>query len=451
MSLQSILITVTTIGADAQEFTISDDVIGVIATNVTAAELLAGYPTQCDSTATQITIQSESPCLTSLVIPITAVTPTQTPTATVTQTPTTTNTSTPTNTQTPTPTNSATPTNTQTPTPTNSATPTATLGTTPPPTPTNTQTPSETPTNTPTETPTNTPTQTPSFTPTNTPTNTETSTPTNTPTNTQTQTPTNTETPTETPTQTPTNTSTQTPTNTETPTQTPTYTQTPSSTSTLNLCILSSETITTSGSTSCPGNTDESTTYSFLLTDLSNNPITIPYDVYLQLNGTSTPCVGFTSPFTTYLTIAAGTSSAQITFATKQYDSSSPCNCGYDLLNFNQFLIIAPLPPNTSITFCGLIPPTPTMTPSPTPTVPVATWPLSYTGTNQTDACNNLNGAIGTPVTYYTIGYPALGVTVWENSIASIPLVGVNAVTLNGDAWGLDPLNGQINFSSIVC
>ena len=437
MSLQSILITVTTIGADAQEFTISDDVIGVIATNVTAAELLAGYPTQCDSTATQITIQSESPCLTSLVIPITAVTPTQTPTATVTQTPTTTNT--------------ATPTNTQTPTPTNSATPTATFGTTPPPTPTNTQTPSETPTNTPTTTPTNTQTQTPSFSPTNTPTNTQTSTPTNTPTNTQTQTPTNTETPTQTPTQTTTQTSTQTPTNTETPTQTPTHTQTPSSTSTLNLCILSSETITTSGSTSCPGNTDESTTYSFLLTDLSNNPITIANDVYLQLNGTSTPCVGINAPITAFATIAAGTSSVQITFATKLYDSNSPCNCGFDSLSFNQFLIIAPLPPNTSITFCGLIPPTPTMTPSPTPTVPVATWPLSYSGTNQADACNNLNFNIGTPVTYYTIGYPALGVTVWENSIASIPLVGVNAVTLNGDAWGLDPLNGQINLSSIVC
>jgi hypothetical protein len=134
-----------------------------------------------------------------------------------------------------------------------------------------------------------------------------------------------------------------------------------------------------------------------------------------------------------------------------RYDSSLPCNCGYDSLTFNTVSIIAPLPPNTSITFCGLIPPTPTMTSTPTPTPQPATWPLSYTGTSQGNACANLNGSIGTPVTYYTIGYPTLGTTVWENSIASIPLIGVNAVTLNGEAWGLDPLNGQINLSSIIC
>jgi hypothetical protein len=206
MALQTILITVTTIGVDATLFTISDNVSGVIATNVTANNLLTGYTTQCDSTATLITVESNSPCSTTLEIPITAVTPTPTPTntATPTNTPTATVTSTPgaspsptsTQTQTPTPTNTATPTNT----------PTATVTSTPgaSPSPTSTQTP--TPTNTQTSTPTNTPTTTNTSTPAASPSPTQTPTPTNT------STPTNTETPTNTPTETPTNTPTPTPT-----------------------------------------------------------------------------------------------------------------------------------------------------------------------------------------------------------------------------------------------
>jgi hypothetical protein len=658
MSLQTILITVTTIGADATLFTISDDVSGVIATNVTANDLLTGYSTQCDSTATMIIVESNSPCDTILNIPITAVTPTATPTSTVTPTatPTATITSTATPTMTPTTTMTSTPTNTPTNTPTTTIT--STPGVSPSPTNTQTSTPTNTPTNTPTttSTPTNTPTTTSTSTPGASPSPTQTSTPTNT------QTPTNTETPTQTPTQTITQTPSQTPdctfgsavfngtagqnlsmnpglvfgTNdfsiegwinsnnlsylnsgilgtsqvsglellittgtsfvdiviseyfgggnnfgfsttfvpntwnyfaisrsgtTETawfngirstggtiidtqnysgtttqigsnsggivfdgnitnlravigrslynpndltisiptsvltnvpdaylvlqesssanllydsalyqtitnnngvtwssssptlacPSPFPVPSQTPTQTPTLNLCILSSTTITTSGSTSCPGNDDEVTTYVFQLADLSNNPVTIGSNVNLQLDGTALPCVGPSAPVSTNLTIVAGTSSVQYSFYSKQYDPSSPCNCGYDLLSFNTFAIVAPFPPYSNINFCGPIPPTPTLTPSPTPTVAVATWPLSYTGTSQGNACANFNGSIGTPVTYYTIGYPTLGTTVWENSIASIPLIGVNAVTLNGEAWGLDPLNGQINLSSIIC
>jgi hypothetical protein len=108
MSLQTILITVTTIGSNATLFTISDDVLGVIATNVTSNELLSGYTTQCDTTATLITIDSNTPCSSTLVIPIGSVTPTPTPT----------NTATPTNTPTETPTPTPTVTETSTPTPT---------------------------------------------------------------------------------------------------------------------------------------------------------------------------------------------------------------------------------------------------------------------------------------------------------------------------------------------
>jgi hypothetical protein len=232
----------------------------------------------------------------------------------------------------------------------------------------------------------------------------------------------------------------------------PVPTHTPTPTSTLNLCILSSTTITTSGSTSCPGNDDEVTSYTFQLTDLLGNPVTILNDVNLELQGTSLPCGSSSTPVTVPLTIAAGTSYVDYSFYSKQYDSNSPCLCGgFDTLSFTVFSIVTPFPPYSSINFCGLIPPTPSMTPTYTPTNPIATWPLSYTGTNQSDACDNLNFNIGTPATYYTIGYPTLGSTVYTNSIANVPLVGVNAVTLNGEAWGLDPLNGQINASAIIC
>jgi len=169
------------------------------------------------------------------------------------------------------------------------------------------------------------------------------------------------------------------------------------------------------------------------------------------LIGTALPCTSSSTPLVVPLTIPAGSSYVEYSFYSKQYDSSSPCLCGFDTLSFNVFSIVAPFPPYSSINFCGLIPPTPSMTPTYTPTNPIATWPLSYTGTNQSDACNNLNFNIGTPATYYTIGYPTLGSTVYTNSIANVPLVGVNAVTLNGEAWGLDPLNGQINASALIC
>ena len=139
------------------------------------------------------------------------------------------------------------------------------------------------------------------------------------------------------------------------------------------------------------------------------------------------------------------------TFYSKQYDPNPPCSCGYDTSSFSVFSIVAPFPPSTSISFCGPIPPTPTITSTPTATHQVSSYSLSYTGTSQIDACNNLNSSIGTPATYYVIGYPVIGATIWTDVFASTPLLGADAVTLNGDCWGLDPLNGQIIGPAIVC
>ena len=146
MAVQTVLVTVSSIGTNAGPFTISDNVLGVLVTGVSAAQLLAGVFVNSDVTATSISVVSDAPCNTSLSIPI-IYPPTPTPTQTQTPTPTPTRTPTPTPTQTPRPT----PTRTPTPTPTRTPTPTPTL--TPTVTPTLTPTPTRTPTPTPSRAP----------------------------------------------------------------------------------------------------------------------------------------------------------------------------------------------------------------------------------------------------------------------------------------------------------
>jgi hypothetical protein len=585
MALQTVIVTVSNIGINAGPFTITDEVLGVVATNVTSSQLIAGYTITGDSTSTYILVTSEPPCNTELYIYY--VTPT--PTATETPTPTATVSPTPTSTSTPTPTAtvSPTPTSTSTPTPTSTVTPTSTPTSTSTPTPTATATPTSTPacdciryhligpvgvglgpvvdiidcdgnsatvrpynygsvdseificsqtvpvgtfdtliidgnccdvippcsgftitndlspnpttiyftdctygfmsltigpnvttyvcsyttpysefgvaitmvydtacasglTPTPTETPTSTPTETPTpIPPTATPTSTLTPTETPTPIP-PTATPTNTPTPIP-PTATPTNTPTPIPpTATPTPippTATPTNTPTPTS---LSLCVLTGSSIFYSGSTSCPGNNDEVTTLTFQLTDLSGNPIIIANDVYIQLDGTSLPCAGGSVPIGTNVTIIAGTSTVNYIYNSKTYDSG--CSCSYDLVDFTVFTITPPLPPYTSISFCGpIITPTPTTTPTQTPN-PVTTFNNCYTGATQVDACNELN-LPGTSYTYYSYTpTPGLGDTIYSDFGLTSPVLGAGAITLNGDAWSVDTLTGQISsLTSLTC
>ena len=128
MAVQSILVTVSSIGASEGPFSIYDNVLGILATGVSVAQLLAGYLVNADVTATSILVVSDAPCNTSLTIPIIGptLTPTPTPTSTPTPTPTSTPNQTPTRTPTPTPTLTRTPTPTPTLTPTNTPTPTQT-------------------------------------------------------------------------------------------------------------------------------------------------------------------------------------------------------------------------------------------------------------------------------------------------------------------------------------
>jgi hypothetical protein len=123
MAVQTVLVTVSSIGTNAGPFTISDNVLGILVTGVSAAQLLAGILVNSDVTATSILVVSDAPCNTSLSIPIIFPTPTPTPTRTPTPTPTPTRTPTPTPTSTPNPT----PTRTPTPTPTRTPTPTPTF------------------------------------------------------------------------------------------------------------------------------------------------------------------------------------------------------------------------------------------------------------------------------------------------------------------------------------
>jgi hypothetical protein len=98
---KTVLIQVTTIGSAAGPFNISDDLSGVVASGVTASQLINGYYVIVDYYATAVYIQSTGVCNTDIKILINP-DPTLTSTAVNSPTPTPTQTSTPTNTLTPT-------------------------------------------------------------------------------------------------------------------------------------------------------------------------------------------------------------------------------------------------------------------------------------------------------------------------------------------------------------
>lgn len=99
MATRQITVTLGTIGATAGPFNISDNVLGVIAMNVTRSELLAGYVVSSDVNATSITVTSIGVCTNSTTIYLSTPTPfptfTPTPTGGPTATPTPTPTATP--------------------------------------------------------------------------------------------------------------------------------------------------------------------------------------------------------------------------------------------------------------------------------------------------------------------------------------------------------------------
>jgi hypothetical protein len=63
-------INLSSIGTDAGPFTISDNVLGVLASGIPRTSLLANYVVNADTTATQITVSSTGVCGSTLTIPI---------------------------------------------------------------------------------------------------------------------------------------------------------------------------------------------------------------------------------------------------------------------------------------------------------------------------------------------------------------------------------------------
>lgn len=86
MPTKSITVTIASIGSSAGPFNISDNVLGVVAMNVSRSQLLAGYSVNVDTTATVVTVTSIGACTTSLTLNLATPTPTPTPTATPTPT-----------------------------------------------------------------------------------------------------------------------------------------------------------------------------------------------------------------------------------------------------------------------------------------------------------------------------------------------------------------------------
>lgn len=70
MPTVAVTVQINSIGTDAGPFTISDNVLGNLATGVTRLQLLGGFIVSADDTATTITVTSDAPCSTVLAIPI---------------------------------------------------------------------------------------------------------------------------------------------------------------------------------------------------------------------------------------------------------------------------------------------------------------------------------------------------------------------------------------------
>jgi hypothetical protein len=81
-------VSLSSIGTSAGPFTISDNVLGIIATGVTRAQLLAGFNVNTDVNSTQITVTSTGVCTDSISYNLVNPTLTPTPTPAVTSTPT---------------------------------------------------------------------------------------------------------------------------------------------------------------------------------------------------------------------------------------------------------------------------------------------------------------------------------------------------------------------------
>lgn len=92
MALKSITVTLSSIGVSAGPFNIADNILGVVAMNVSRASLLAGYTLNVDSSATVVNVISVGACTNSISInlatPLPTATPTITPSPTITPTPT---------------------------------------------------------------------------------------------------------------------------------------------------------------------------------------------------------------------------------------------------------------------------------------------------------------------------------------------------------------------------
>jgi len=78
MATRSVTVTVSNIGLATGPFDISDDVLGLIASGITRAQLIAGYNVNSDVNATKIVVQSTGGCNNSITLYLSTPTPTPT-------------------------------------------------------------------------------------------------------------------------------------------------------------------------------------------------------------------------------------------------------------------------------------------------------------------------------------------------------------------------------------
>ena len=171
------------------------------------------------------------------------------------------------------------------------------------------------------------------------------------------------------------------------PTPTATLTPSPTPAPGIAIYVVSAYTQNSFVSPVCPAYNDIQGDYEFVLYDASGNTTTVPFNIVVEISGTTIPSGGFPSPYSNPVTITSGSTSASTTV--NEYEAldgspACPCPCPTTITvdtvavtttESGYFIALAALPPGPQPT------PTPTTTPTQTSTPPVTPSP-SPTGDN---------------------------------------------------------------------
>ena len=164
-------------------------------------------------------------------------------------------------------------------------------------------------------------------------------------------------------------------------------TPTPTPTPTTNVYVVSGYTSNSFTSPSCPIYNDQTATYDFTLYNDLGNLITLPFNIVIDISGSTTPYGSGPSDFNTNVTVTSGSSSGTTTFYLDENNDFSPgCPCPCNTTTSISYVGVSTIESSYNFVLSAS-PPGPGVTPTPTPTqtqtgTPAVTPTPSPTGDN---------------------------------------------------------------------